>query len=77
MRVRSTTSGPVVAAVTVAMVMGLAGAAPAKNGKRRPSPAPAPTVTPAPPPPVAGGFCGYWGPNYSYTLPDGTVIRCG
>ena len=77
LRVRSTTSGPVVVAVTVAMVMGLAGTAPAKNGKRRPSPTPAPTVTPAPPPPVAGGFCGYWGPNYSYTLPDGRVIRCG
>jgi hypothetical protein len=23
-----------------------------------------------------GGFCGYWGPLYSYVFPDGTVLRC-
>jgi hypothetical protein len=26
-------------------------------------------------PPVSG-FCAYWGPNYSYVFPDGTVLRC-
>lgn len=70
MRTRSRTArAAIVAAVTGALVMGLSGPAPAK--KRPRPPAPAPTVVPIP-----GGFCGYWGPNYSYTFPDGTVIRC-
>jgi hypothetical protein len=24
-----------------------------------------------------GGFCYFWGPNYSYVLPDGSIISCG
>jgi hypothetical protein len=57
----------VVATLTVALVLGASSAAPAKSDHR---------ATPAGSP-IPGGFCGYWGPNYSYRLPDGTIIRCG
>ena len=74
MRTRSrATTAAVVAAMTAAMAIGFSGSAPAK--KRPRVPAPAPTVVPASSP-IPGGFCGYWGPNYSYTFPDGTVLRC-
>jgi hypothetical protein len=55
------------AAVTVALAIGLTSAAPAKSGERARSAAAASS-------PIPGG---YWGPNYSYQLPDGTIIRCG
>jgi hypothetical protein len=60
----------VVAALTVAQAIGLTGAASAESGN------PAATAVSASSP-IPGGFCGYWGPNYSYRLPDGTTIRCG
>ena len=75
-RSRVVRSAPALAAISIAMVLGFSSTAPAKKGPRGKTPAPAPTVVP-PSSPIPGGFCAYWGPNYSYTFPDGTVLRCG
>jgi hypothetical protein len=58
------------AALTVATAIGVTSAASANSGNQAAGAASASS-------PIPGGFCGYWGPNYAYRLPDGTVIRCG